>query len=108
MLRRPCLDCGRLAKPGKSRCQLHERGYEARRTANRKATSTGAATRARIALRTMGYAHCAQCNRLLPAELLEVDHIKPLKKGGKDEDYNLQYLCLRDHREKSAGERKQK
>lgn len=34
-----------------------------------------------------------------------VDHIKPLEKGGSDDDANLQYLCSECHRKKTAIDR---
>ena len=104
--RRPCIDCGKLTAPGKSRCDVHLRTYEAQRTAHRKAAHTGAATRARRAINTLGYGRCRRCGSVLPAGYLEVDHIKPLAQGGRDEDRNLQVLCKDCHREKSAGERR--
>jgi hypothetical protein len=46
---------------------------------------------------------CAICGAAL--EAFEVDHIKPLSKGGADEPKNLQALCLTCHRQKSEHER---
>ena len=105
-LRKPCLVCGRLTAPGKSRCDVHLRMYEAQRTAIRRVTRTGASTKARAALNSAGYGRCAVCGNLFRAVDIEVDHIRPLSKGGQDESYNLQYLCLEHHREKSAEERR--
>ena len=45
---------------------------------------------------------CAVCKQLLD-ETFEIDHIKPLYKGGHPTDEsNLQALCKRDHMFKSA------
>ena len=44
---------------------------------------------------------CASCKRLLD-ETYELDHIKPLFKGGTNLETNLQALCKRCHAMKSA------
>lgn len=44
--------------------------------------------------------HCAQQGRVTPA--LEVDHIKPLHKGGTDALDNLAGLCAPCHEAKTA------
>lgn len=41
---------------------------------------------------------CVKCNS---KKLLEVDHIVPLFKGGRNDDDNLQTLCRKCHREKT-------
>jgi len=46
---------------------------------------------------------CAICHRLLD-ETYEIDHIKPLFKGGTNAIHNLQALCKSDHMSKSAME----
>ncbi len=43
---------------------------------------------------------CQICGRRLPAEKLEIDHIKPIAKGGKSTYDNLQSLCKRCNQEK--------
>lgn len=45
---------------------------------------------------------CQKCDKLTPE--LEADHIIPLCLGGKDDESNMQALCIDCHREKSAGE----
>ena len=51
--------------------------------------------------------HCAVCKNLLD-ETLEIDHIRPLWKGGHGTDpKNLQALCKRCHAMKSAMEQSQ-
>ena len=39
-----------------------------------------------------GY-RCKRCRRRLPLDILEVDHIRPLAKGGGFNPANLQLLC---------------
>jgi 5-methylcytosine-specific restriction endonuclease McrA len=36
---------------------------------------------------------CKGCGRSFPMDIMEVDHIKPISKGGKDQPSNLQLLC---------------
>jgi 5-methylcytosine-specific restriction endonuclease McrA len=42
---------------------------------------------------------CGKCGRSYPTEM-EVDHIKPVSKGGTSERENLQTLCQRCNRKK--------
>ena len=46
---------------------------------------------------------CASCKSLLD-ETYEIDHVKPLFKGGTNRETNLQALCKRCHMLKSAVE----
>ncbi len=46
---------------------------------------------------------CASCKRLWD-ETYEIDHIKPLFKGGANSESNIQALCKRCHTMKSAAE----
>ena len=48
---------------------------------------------------------CASCG--IEGVPLELDHIVPLFKGGKDEIANVQLLCHPCHAEKTAAERRQ-
>jgi len=46
---------------------------------------------------------CVECERLgLVGAAEEVDHRTPLAKGGRDHESNLQGLCRRHHKEKTA------
>src|SRR5699024_7712713 len=47
---------------------------------------------------------CAACGAVTYPENLEVDHIKPLFRGGTDTESNLQALCVACHADKSASE----
>jgi 5-methylcytosine-specific restriction endonuclease McrA len=107
MLPRPCLDCGRLAAPGGSRCQDCARRVQRAKTARRQsAPGDGADRRLRAAVRAVGAATCAMCGRTVPASMVEVDHIRPLASGGTNTLDNLQPLCVPCHRLKTRQERK--
>ena len=48
--------------------------------------------------------HCASCKIPLEKKTYEMDHVKPLFKGGTNAESNLQALCKRCHMLKSAVE----
>lgn len=54
---------------------------------------TGAAERLRKRMRAAVRWPCAGCGIRFLASALDVDHIKPLFKGGEDVDENVQALC---------------
>lgn len=45
---------------------------------------------------------CPYCGALLDERSAEVDHKKPLSRGGSDEIFNLQVVCRRCNREKHS------
>jgi len=45
---------------------------------------------------------CKRCGRSFPIDIMEVDHIVPVSKGGKDNPANLRLLCPTCNRKKSA------
>lgn len=49
--------------------------------------------------KVLAYGRCRNC---ASAEDLEVDHIKPVAKGGRDDEANLQVLCGPCNRRKGA------
>lgn len=49
-----------------------------------------------------GFYMCRRCHRIINIYELEVDHIIPKSKGGSDDLYNLQPMCRRCNRSKSA------
>ena len=51
--------------------------------------------------------HCAGCGAELPARYLEVDHIVPFSKGGRDVIGNYQLLCTPCNRTKGAKSQQQ-
>ena len=51
--------------------------------------------------RVVGY-RCKKCRREIPLDILEVDHIIPVSKGGKDNPANLQLLCPPCNKKKGA------
>lgn len=42
------------------------------------------------------------CGRSFPIDIMQVDHINPISKGGKDQPSNLRLLCPTCNRKKSA------
>lgn len=71
----------------------HERGYDSKWIKRRK----------RILARDRHL--CVPCLALgVPTPAREVDHITPKAKGGTDDDWNLQSICVACHKEKSAQE----
>lgn len=60
------------------------------------------AKRAQIWVR--GSCLCNACKRPTMLEDCELDHIAPLHQGGKDNDANLQMLCIPCHAIKTADE----
>ncbi|MFZ4265993.1 HNH endonuclease [Streptomyces arboris] len=96
-----------------SRCRACESEYEARRAVTRNArrkarlaTGDGAQRKVRAALRKAGQCSCAHCREVFPADALEVDHCLPLSFGGLDVLTNIQVLCIRCHRTKTANDRR--
>lgn len=62
-------------------------------------------TRAREAVLARFGGCCAMCRQpITPASGLEFDHVVPLALGGEDIESNLQPLCSRDHKLKTAGD----
>ena len=59
----------------------------------------------RVRLRTKLYKDqkgtCKRCKRKKDLEDMQLDHIKPLARGGSNEDNNFQILCGRCNRKKS-------
>ena len=112
-LPRPCLDCGRLGPPGKSRCPEHERAvrrvWDRGSVLNRKrrmATGDGAAARLRQRINRQGGSECERCGDYHPAPLIRIDHRTPLASGGLDIDENVGPLCHRCHTAKTVGEQR--
>lgn len=78
-----------------------ERGYDARR-GSASARGYGRAWAARRAAYLADHPWCAAEGCGEPA--VEVDHIVPRRRGGSDDDSNLQGLCRRHHSEKTVRE----
>jgi 5-methylcytosine-specific restriction endonuclease McrA len=49
----------------------------------------------------IGY-RCKRCRRIFDLDILEVDHIHPQSRGGKDNPSNLQLLCPPCNKKKGA------
>ncbi|MFE9779276.1 HNH endonuclease [Streptomyces sp. NPDC005775] len=118
-MRTRCIDsarakCGGWVEYGHgSRCRACESEYRARKNATnrsvrkqRLSSGDGAQRRVRAALRKAGQCSCAHCREVFPADSLEVDHRLPLSHGGLDVLTNIQVLCIRCHRAKTANDRR--
>lgn len=97
---RLCLDCGQFTGRGYSRCVACRNRRLRRKYADRRVSRL-----ARHTLVVRGSGVCAHCSRRFAACDLEVDHVIPLRYGGKDEMTNLHYLCTDCHAEKTARDR---
>ena len=110
-LRRPCLDCGAITAPGKSRCADHERVARKRWVGNtvtnrraRMASGTGAAARLRAKVKREGGSSCAVCGEFYPDPFIEIDHPVRLVDGGEDIDSNVVPMDKWCHGAKTARE----
>ncbi|MFI6944989.1 HNH endonuclease [Streptomyces sp. NPDC050422] len=65
------------------------------------ADGDNAARRARTAVDKAGGAKCGKCARLFCAEFIDIDHVLPLAKGGRDVMSNIQALCKPCHKGKT-------
>jgi 5-methylcytosine-specific restriction enzyme A len=108
MPKRPCTveRCPNFTRPGKSRCDEHQREYERERSKRRRETTKGIFKRKRW--RTTRRAVlardriCKVCDQRLS---VEVDHIIPLSQGGDPWNLEgLQGICTPCHSAKTAAE----
>lgn len=77
------------------------RGKWAKKDDDKRIRGRAGVARASRVKAKAGY-KCAACG-ILTTEL-EADHIIPLCKGGKDDERNMQALCVECHKAKSARE----
>jgi 5-methylcytosine-specific restriction protein A len=109
-LPRPCIDCQALTPPGQSRCPkcfaarraVWDRGSIERRKA--RIRGGGAQRKLRRKINKQGAATCNACQEFFFAQDLEIDHRRPLSRGGADIDDNVQALCTPCHHNKSISE----
>ncbi|MFF2406728.1 HNH endonuclease [Streptomyces sp. NPDC058092] len=107
-MRTRCLDCRDWATH-KGRCPTHHKAYENGRayqshSKRRAAIARGnnAASRLRKRVRDAVSGTCVMClGSFLPSQV-DIDHVVPLARGGEDVDSNVQVLCKRCHKTKTA------
>lgn len=90
-----CVDCGRDAEPGTTRCPEHRlsRGGGRERERNRlQAFARDAYT-------------CQDCSASLSYETAEADHIVPVALGGSNDVGNLRTLCHDCHTKRTTSQR---
>ncbi|KOT56176.1 MULTISPECIES: HNH endonuclease [Streptomyces] len=94
-----CIDCTEPATH-KGRCKAHHAAFEgrtgvrARRSrGRRRAARYDAAARLRRRVDERGSGWCDWCLNDFPADVVEIDHVRPLSMGGTDTDGNVQVLC---------------
>ncbi|MHA7961725.1 HNH endonuclease [Streptomyces sp. L500] len=73
----------------------HGRGTQT--TEHTAAVRHDAAARLRWRLRERGHGWCDWCLGDFPADVVDVDHVRPLALGGEDVDGNVQVLCRECH-----------
>ena len=112
-LKKPCLDCGRLTQPGKSRCPEHSRqvrkAWDRQAVLNRRARMSrgdGGASRLRYRVNAQGGASCVRCSNYYPAGLIRIDHVLRLADGGLDVDDNVATMCHHCHQSKTTAEQR--
>ncbi|MEV6419774.1 HNH endonuclease signature motif containing protein [Streptomyces sp. NPDC051662] len=103
-----CIDCPEPATH-RRRCKHHHQVYEnrasvrarrARRAVLVRVFSGAARLRALVGAR--GGARCARCGSVALAGSVDVDHVRPLARGGEDADQNVQVLCRACHLAKTG------
>ena len=110
-LRRPCLDCGRITEPGRSRCDLCNRQVRkrwdqgaVRNRQRRMRGGGGGAQRLRRKVNRAGGADCGICHRWHHAADIKIDHRLALFLGGTDHDDNVWSTCTTCHGRKTRSE----
>ncbi|MEV6908097.1 HNH endonuclease signature motif containing protein [Amycolatopsis sp. NPDC051071] len=101
MLRRACMTCPRTAVLGGAHCERCGGGH--RRKAGDRVRQA-----VRRAVNRAGRARCRGCGHTFPARVVQVDHVRPLRDGGRDEPGNIQVLCTACHRDKTEDENRRR
>ncbi|MFF2061838.1 HNH endonuclease [Streptomyces sp. NPDC058200] len=94
-----CVDCTEPATH-RGRCEGHHQVYERRASVRARRVRRAVlvrvfsgAARLRALVGARGGARCARCGSLALAGSVDVDHVRPLARGGEDTDQNVQVLC---------------
>ncbi|MFF0144615.1 HNH endonuclease [Amycolatopsis sulphurea] len=95
------MTCPGVAVPGVAHCERCGGRY-------RRAAGDRVRQAVRRAINRAGRARCRGCGHTFPAQATQVDHIRPLRDGGRDEPGNLQVLCIGCHQVKTEYENKQR
>ncbi|UQI49426.1 HNH endonuclease [Streptomyces sp. HU2014] len=105
-----CIDCSEPATH-RGRCERHHQVHESRPAVRvrrargrRRAVRYDGAARLRRLVQERGHAWCDWCLDTFPADQVDVDHVRPLARGGADTDGNVQVLCRGCHGLKTGTE----
>jgi 5-methylcytosine-specific restriction protein A len=99
--RTPCTvpGCPELVERA-GKCRPHQREYDRQRRRRAAVWSDYGQAWRRIRLDVLAEQPLCRCG----APATEVDHIKPLRRGGTHDRTNLRAMCKRCHSSKTAGE----
>lgn len=95
----------------KQRYRISERGRAENRERMRRrrawlcAFGGRAAETLRRQVNDLGWALCWSCLLIHAARDIEIDHRQPLGQGGRDDQSNVQPLCISCHQDKTVRER---
>lgn len=104
--RSSCVECGAPIIGGPY-CEAHvKRPDESTRAAYRQGYRDPKYHREKQAAKTRAKGACERCGH--PSDRLQVDHIVPLRDGGRNERGNLQVLCVPCHEVKTRGDRRRR
>ncbi|MFF1958098.1 HNH endonuclease [Streptomyces sp. NPDC058220] len=105
-----CVDCTEPATH-RGRCEGHHQVYERRASVRARRVRRAVlvrvfsgAARLRAPVGARGGARCARCGSLALAGSVDVDHVRPLARGGEDTDQNVQVLCHDCHLAKTVND----
>ncbi|WP_370950346.1 HNH endonuclease [Amycolatopsis sp. cg5] len=95
------MTCPGVAVPGGAHCERCGGGH-------RRAAGDRVRQAVRRAINRTGRARCHACGHTFPSRAVQVDHVRPLRDGGRDEPGNIQVLCTACHRDKTEDENRRR